>query len=150
MKRSEDVEKWRTDMGLDFLVRPGEDSLKSALELSTNIDSLNLEELDETLLVLSAYHNFLSSQLGMLSARVAYLEDELDSKLNLRAAKYSAPSAAERRAIAISKDKGLLQTEENCIGERIKLNMLKPIVDSIRLKIDALKKIYERRGRNAS
>lgn len=145
-----EIEKWRNDMGFNFLVRPEQDTLKSALELSTNINNLNVEEIDKVLLVLSAYHSFLSSQLGMLDARVSYLEDELNSKLNLKASKYTAPSAAERRAIAISRDKDAAQLDKKLIKEKSKKNMLRPIVDSIRVKIDAIKKIYDRGGRHVA
>ena len=145
-----DIEEWRKNTGLEFFSRPMEDPLKNAIELSTGIDDLDLVGMDKALLVLSNYHNYLSSQMGIINARVIYLEDSYNSQLDLRAGKYTAPSIAERKAIAIAKSDDLGSLKEKLIKEQAKQAMLRPILDSIKLKIDALKKIFDRRGRNVA
>lgn len=144
----EEIEKWREQAGLNYFVKPGTDPLKKAIDLSVDIDDLNLVQMDETLLVLSNYHNYLSSQAGIIAARVSYLEEALSEKLDLKASRFTASSAAERRAIAVSRDDELKELKSRLSKEQSKQLMLRPIIDSVRLKIDALKKIYDRRGRN--
>jgi hypothetical protein len=146
----QEIDQWRENSGLNYFARPGEDPLKRAIEMAANVNDLNLEQMDESLLVLSSYHNFLSSQSGIISARVAYLEDSLSTRLDLKAARYTAGSAAERRAIALSRDDELSALKEQLSKEQTKQLMLRPVVDSIRLKIDALKKVHDRRGRNVT
>ena len=143
-----EIDQWREQSGLNYFVKPESDPLKRAIDLSVNIDDLNMVEMDQTLLVLSNYHTYLSSQSGIIGARVLYLEDALNSKIDLKASRYTAPSAAERRAIAISRDEDMQLLKEKLNKEQTKQLMLRPIVDSIKLKIDALKKIYDRRGRS--
>ena len=142
-----EIDQWREQAGLNYFVKPETDPLKGAIDLSVNIDDLDLVAIDKALLVLSNYHNYLSSQAGIIAARVMFLEDSLNSKIDLRAARYTQPTAAERRAIAVSKDENMQKLKERLTKEQTKQLMLRPIVDSIRLKIDALKKIYDRRGR---
>jgi hypothetical protein len=145
-----EIDKWREQAGLNYFVKPEGDPLKKAIDLSVDIDDLNLVEMDKAMLVLSNYHSYLSSQAGIIAARVFFLEDELNSRIDLKASRYAAPSAAERRAVAISKDEDARKLKERLAKEQTKQLMLRPIVDSIRLKIDALKKIYDRRGRSVA
>lgn len=146
----ETMRRWREESGLNLFGRPEEDPLKKAVDLAANIGDLSLEELDSTIIVLASYHNYLSSQVGIIGARVEYLEEAFNTNLDSRSARYSAPSAAERRAIAISKNEDLSNISKTLRKERSKQLMMKPLLDSVRLKIDALKKIYERKGRVAA
>ena len=142
-----EIVEWREKAGLNYFNKPENDPLKKAIDLSVNIDDVDLVYMDKVLLVLSSYHNYLSSQSGIIAARVSLLDEELNARLDLKAAKYSAPSAAERRAIAISKDEQCADIKKTLGKERSKQLMLRPILDSLKLKIDALKKVFDRRAR---
>ena len=61
------------------------------------------------------------------------------------AAKYGASHAKERRAIAISKDDKLQKQKAQLDNEQAKLEMLRPVCDTIKNKIYVMTRIYERR-----
>lgn len=145
----EELENWRKTTGLDFLIRPDEDMLKTALEMSPKeIIGLDLRDLDGYLIIFSNYHVYLSSQLGIIGAKVGYLEDSLMKQAGPTASRITAGSAQERRAIAIQKgDESLKKIATQLGSERIKLEMLRPVVDAIRTKIDTMRRIYDRRAR---
>lgn len=146
----EEIDAWRNSTGLSLFKRPDIDPLKVAIDVSNNIDDLNLEEIDMALLVLANYHCFLSSELGKISARVFYFEDLFSTKLDASAASLSAGTVGERKALAIRKYPEISEIKNSLIKEQSKQAMIKPVVDSIKLKIDALKKVYERRGKNVT
>lgn len=145
----EELENWRKTTGLDFLAKPEEDVLKNALELTPKQTSgLDLKDLDALLIVLTNYHVYLSSQLGIVSAKAGFLDDELMKRVGPVASKYTAGSAHERRAIALARgDDSLKKLDAQLSSEKIKLEMLRPVCDAIRIKIDTLRRIYDRRAR---
>ena len=146
----EEIEAWRNSTGISLFKRPDADPLKAAIDISNNIDELDLEAIDMALLVLANYHCFLATEIGRISARVLYLDDLFVTRIELSAAKISAATAGERRALALEKYPDISQIKENLIKEQSKQAMLKPILESLKLKIDALKKVYERRGKNVA
>lgn len=141
-----DVAEWRRETGLDFIKNQGQDILKDAIEFSsTELKNINLSEFDELMLVLSNYYVYLHSQLGILNARVQYLEEDLNMHVAPKASKFSAGHAGERRALAISKDEVLLERSRRLGNEKAKLEMLRPVCDTIKNKIFVMSKIYDRR-----
>lgn len=144
----ESFELWKDSMGFSYFKRPEEDFLKIALDVSTNIDSFSPDEIDRAILVLSNYHNFLSFQLGELSAKVKFGYDKLNYNIDLIANKFNASNSSERRALAIANDENIQSYKDSLEKEEFKKNTLQPVVDSLKIKIFALQKIYERRIRS--
>lgn len=133
-------------MGLDFISRPGEDRLKSAIELSTiQMDNMHLSDLDEFLLVLSNYYLYLSSQYGMLMARLKVQGDILNSKVIAHSSKISTGTATERRALVIATNSEVAKINNSLLEIRAQVSMLEPVLEAIKIKIDSLKRIYFRR-----
>ncbi len=143
------VADWRRQAGLVYIENQKEDLLKEAIQFSAaEVRAINLPEFDELMLVLSNYYIYLHSQLGILSARVNHLEETFDIEVAPLAAKYGASHARERRAIAISKNEMLQSKQEQLAVEQAKLEMLRPVCDTIKNKIYVMSKIYDRRVRN--
>jgi|SRR5690606_15903002 len=146
----EEIGKWRESLGFEYFVKPEEDPLKRAIELADTIDSESLADIDKALLVLSNYYSYLSSQYGIIGARVGYLQDELDYAVGARSLRVNVGSAVERKAVVVTKDDSLMELKKTLDKEKTKLTMIKPILDSVKVKIDSIKKVYDRRIRNVS
>lgn len=135
-------------MCLDLIIKPADDPLKAAIQFEPDdFDVVQPKELDRHLMVLTNYYSFVQSQLGIIGARLLYLEEQLNQKVNLRSHKFGASHASERRALAISKDEELKKLDVELAKEKAKSNMLTPIVFAIKNKIDSIKKIYDRKIR---
>lgn len=133
-------------MGLDFIKRPQEDKLRSAIELSTiQLDNMPLVDLDEFLLVLSNYYVFLGSEIGRLSARAKFLNDELQFKVSKKTSAIGGGTADERKALIVSLDESLSELNRKLTITRAKTQQLSPVYDAIKVKIDSLRRIYFRR-----
>ncbi len=143
------VTDWRREAGLVYIENQQEDLLKEAIQFSAKeVRSITLEKFDELMLVLSNYYIYLYSQFGILAARVRHLEEAFDIEVAPLATKYGASHAKERRAIAISKN-DLLQKKKVILDrECAKLEMIRPVCDTIKNKIYVMSKIYDRRVRN--
>ena len=140
------VSDWRKKAGLAYIENQEEDVLKEAIKFSApHLKTVDLPKFDELMLVLSNYYIYLYSELGILSARVRHLEDAFDISAAPKAAKYGASHAKERRAIAISKDDKLQEQKAQLDNEQAKLEMLRPVCDTIKNKIYVMTRIYERR-----
>ena len=143
------VSEWRRKAGLVYIENQGNDILEEAIKFSApHLKTVNLEKFDELMLVLSNYYIYLYSELGILSARVQHLEEAFDIVTAPVAAKYGASHAKERRAIAISKHENLQKQKAQLDNEQAKLEMLRPVCDTIKNKIYVMTKIYDRRIRN--
>lgn len=146
----EKISSWRGRVGLDFIKCPAKDPLKFALELgSSTIKNLPLEDIDEILLALSNYHIYLHSELGTITARVIYLENDLNMLVAPATSRLKGGHALERRAIAISANDKMIGLNKQLLAEKAKLEMLKPVCETIKTKIYSLNKIYERRLKEA-
>ena len=146
---SKTIVDWRREAGLVYIENQEKDLLEEAIKFSApHLKSVNLEQFDELMLVLSNYYVYLHSQLGILSARVQHLEDAFDIVVAPLAAKHSASHARERRAIAISKSDVLQKKKAQLDNEQAKLEMLRPVCDTIKNKIYVMSKIYDRRIRD--
>lgn len=140
------ISDWRRKAGLIYIENQEENILKEAIKFSApHLKTVNLEKFDELMLVLSNYYIYLYSEFGILSARVQHLEDAFDISAAPMAAKYGASHAKERRAIAISKDDKLQKQKAQLDNEQAKLEMLRPVCDTIKNKIYVMTRIYERR-----
>ncbi len=149
----EEIAAWRKEMCLDMITKPEDDPLKAAVQFEpVDFDAVVPKEMDRHLMVLTNYYTFLQSQLGIISARTSYLEEQLNLKVNIRSQKFGASHASERRALAINKDAELMKLDGELGKEKAKFNMLNPIIIGIKNKIDSMKKIYDRkiRDRNGS
>jgi len=143
------VADWRREAGLVYIENQEVDLVKEAIQFSgREVRSINLEQFDELMLVLSNYYIYLHSQLGIISARVRHLEESFDIEVAPLASKYGASHAKERRAIAISKNEILQKKKIILDRETAKLEMLRPVCDTIKNKIYVMSKIYDRRVRN--
>ena len=146
---SKSVADWRREAGLVYIENQPKDMLKDAIKFSAHeLRSVSLEQFDELMLVLSNYYIYLYSELGVLLARVQNLEEAFDIRVAPLAAKYGASHARERRAIAISKHEVLQELKAQMDNEKAKLEMLRPVCDTIKNKIYVMSKIYDRRIRN--
>lgn len=143
------ISDWRRSVGLIYIENQGNDILEEAIKFSApHLKTVNLENFDELMLVLSNYYIYLYSELGILSARVQHLEDAFDIAVAPIAVKYGAGHAKERRAIAISKHDKLRKQKAQLDNELAKLEMLRPVCDTIKNKIYVMTKIYDRRIRD--
>jgi hypothetical protein len=146
---SKTVTDWRREAGLVYIENQEKDLLQEAIQFSaSHLKTVKLEQFDELMLVLSNYYVYLHSQLGILSARVQHLEDAFDIAVAPLATKYGASHARERRAIAISKSDILQKKKAQLDNEQAKLEMLRPVCDTIKNKIYVMSKIYDRRIKN--
>jgi len=146
---SKTISDWRQQAGLVYIENQEKNMLKDAIKFSApELKSVTLEQFDELMLVLSNYYVYLYSELGILSARVQNLEDAFDIRVAPLAAKYGASHAKERRAIAISKHEILQEFKAQMDNEKAKLEMLRPVCDTIKNKIYVMSKIYDRRVRS--
>jgi len=76
---SKTITDWRREAGLVYIENQEKDLLKEAIQFSApQLKTVELEEFDELMLVLSNYYVYLHSQLGILSARVQHLDDAFD------------------------------------------------------------------------
>lgn len=144
-----DAKQWRKDTGLDFISIDKKDAIEEVIKFSgRELKNINLEEFDEHLIVISNYYTYLLSEFGTLTARVQYMEEWINIGIGPIAAKYSASSAGERRAMALYKNIPLREKNEKLTNEKVKLEMLRPVCDAIRNKIYVMSKIYDRRIRS--
>lgn len=145
----EEIAAWRKEMCLDMIVKPSDDPLKSAVQFEPiDFDAIHPKEMDRHLMVLTNYYSYLQSQLGTISARMSYIEEQLNLKVNIKAQRFGASHAAERRALAINKDVELKKLDDELSKERVKFNMLNPVIVGVKNKIDSMKKIYDRKIRD--
>jgi len=143
------VADWRKKAGLVYIENQGNDILQEAIKFSApQLKSVDLEQFDELMLVLSNYYIYLYSEFGILSARVRLLEDAFDIEVTPLATRYGASHAKERRAMAIAKNEKLQKQKAQLDNEQAKLEMLRPVCDTIKNKIYVMTKIYDRRVRN--
>lgn len=112
----DDIDNWKKQVGLSTLSLGDGGEVEYALSIKgSGITLLSITQLDEVMTILANYLIFLAHEMGVLYARVKYLEN--------------------------SKNRELLQSE------RIKYNIIRPVHDAIKVKIDLLKKIYDRKMR---
>jgi hypothetical protein len=143
------ISDWRREAGLVYIENQDKNLLQDAIKFSAKeVKNVTLEELDELMLVLSNYYIYLYSELGVLIARVQMLDEAFDILVAPAASKFSASHVRERRAIAISKDKVLQDKKIILDRECAKLEMLRPVCDTIKNKIYIMSKIYDRRLRD--
>lgn len=144
----EEIVNWQKTSGLDLIGKPSEDILRQALELyDVGAEKLTIQDLDLMLLSLSNYLIYMNAEIGKITANVNFLEDKLTKRCTPLTSSYTARHFAERRALAIEKKPELKEIDDMLVRERYKLDMIKPIADSIRVKVDSLRRVYDRRAR---
>ena len=118
MELKKEIEDWRKQLGLNTLDLGDKTEIEFAMNVrGADLTALSIVQVDEVMSILANYLLYLAHEMGILFARVKYLE-----------------SAGPKRHL---------------YGERAKLNIIKPVHDAIKVKIDLLKKIYDRRVKEA-
>jgi hypothetical protein len=146
----EEISAWRKGMGFDYIKRPAEDKLAAVFEVSSQmLDNIPLAELDDMLLILSNYYVFLGSEMGRISASIVFLTDSLKHSVAKKSSRMEGGTAMERHALIVAKDEELSVLNRKLIAANSKREMLQPIYDSIKIKIDSLKRVYFRRTSEA-
>jgi hypothetical protein len=119
MELKQQIEDWRKQTGLSTLQLGDKTEIEYAMNVQgSDLTTLSPVQMDEVMSVLANYLLYLAHEMGVLFARVKYLE-----------------AAGPKRLL---------------YGERAKLNIVKPVHDAIKVKIDLLKKIYDRKVRDAT
>jgi len=127
------------------------DPLSIAIKImGREFGSLEFSDMDDIIISLSNYFGFLSKQVGEITARIIIFEDRLDLTVAPKASRYGASHARERRAIVIASHEDIGKLNNQLIEEKVKLEILKPICESIKMKVYSLNRIYERRVKEAA
>lgn len=114
MEVKNEIIRWQKEIGLSTLELGPKGEIEYAMNIhGGDLSELSIVQMDEVMSILANYLLFIAHQMGLIYARVKYLESR--------------------------GPKGKL------LIERAKLNIIKPVHDAIKVKIDLLKKIYDRR-----
>lgn len=142
------INDWRKSIGISLVQRPAEDTLEKCIQVDGGtLNSMPMRELDESIVALSNYYLFLKATIGDLASRVQYINDLLDRKCSEAAAKMSGGHFLERKALALSKDTSLDKMNDKLNEYRAKIQILEPVTDGIKMKLDVVRRIYDRRAR---
>lgn len=143
MSDRKSFEQWKDQLGLSFVYRPEEDPLRRAFRVES-LSTSSLREFADLILVLSNYLVFLNYQIGVIYGRMSSLEESLKLKSTAIASRYKAGHLDERRALAIMDDDSLSATDKEIRGLKAKLGILRPVSDAVKIKLDSLKRIFEK------
>lgn len=142
------INDWRKSIGLNLVQRPGEDILVKCIQTDGgSLHDMSMRELDESIVALSNYYLFLKSTIGDLASKIQYINDLIDRKCSEAAAKMTGGHFLERKALALSKDESLDKMNDKLNEFRAKIQLLEPVTDGIRTKLDIVRRIYDRRAR---
>lgn len=137
------IEAFKKYTGLAYIGRPEEDEINKALKVNKESDG---NELANALLVLSNYFIYLKYEFSQIHARVAFMREELNKEIMPSAAKHKSYDKDERKYSAlINADESWQQLQNTIEAEKIKLDLLGPVLDGIKTKIDVLRTIIERK-----
>ncbi len=110
------IENWRKQTGLSTIEMGDKSEVEYAMGIcGTALTTLSPVQMDEVMSNLANYLLFMAHEMGVIFARVRYLE--------------------------------AVGPRDKLVVERAKLNIIKPVHDAIKVKIDLLKKIYDRKVR---
>lgn len=113
-----EIENWKKNAGLSTIEMGDKTEIEYAMGIcGTELTTLSPVQMDEVMSNLANYYLFVAHEMGVIFARVRYLE--------------------------ANGPRGLLNLE------RAKLHIIKPVHDAIKVKIDLLKKIYDRKVQEA-
>jgi hypothetical protein len=141
-------EAWRTNMGLNFILRPKEDVLEKSISMDgRSVSTAAMAELDDMLTTLSNYYLFLQSSVGEVAAKIHYINEVLDRKCSEAASKVQGGHYFERKALVLARDEKLNNMNDKLTEYRAKLEILKPIADGVKMKLETMRRIYDRRAR---
>lgn len=140
------IEAFKKYTGLAFIGRPEEDEINKALKMNKESDG---NELANALLVLSNYYIYLKYEFAQIHARVAYMREELNKELLPAAAKHKSYDKDERKYAVLINSESWQQLQNTIEAEKIKLDLLGPVLEGIKTKIEVLKTLIERK-RNGS
>lgn len=139
---------WRNAMGLNYILRPKEDVLERSIQVDgRTISTIPMSEFDDTLTSLSNYYMFLQASIGDIAAKIHHINEVLDRKCSEVASKMSGGHYLERKALALSKDEALDKLNTKLNEYRSKLELLRPVAEGVRMKLETLRRIYDRRAR---
>lgn len=138
----ESLDAWKNDTGLNYISRPG-DFLEEAINFS-NEDLANAtpDELSEVLLCLSNYYLYLQNESGHIYARLSVMRSRLDQAIYEESWRNGTIySLEERRAKVVSENEDLAATNEKLLAEKAKLDIIKPVLEGLKTKIDSIQRI---------
>lgn len=138
------IDAFKKYTGLAFITRPEEDEINKALLINKESDG---NELANGLLVLSNYLIYLKYEFAQIHARVAFLRESLNKELMPVAAKMKTTyDKDERKYTALAAADEANQTIAATIeAEKIKLDLIGPVLDGIKTKVDCIRTILERK-----
>lgn len=144
----ESLDAWKNEIGLNYVSRPG-DFLEEALNFSNeSLASATPDELSEVLLCLANYYLYLQNESGHIYARLSVMRSKLDQSVYEDSwHNGNIYSLEERRAKGISEDDMLISLNEKIIAEKAKLDIIKPVIDGLKVKIDSIQRIMFNRSK---
>jgi hypothetical protein len=101
------------------------------------------------MVTLANYNLFLNSQVGVLQARIDFLDETIESTMSASAAKIKGGHFQERKALANIGNEKIQAMQKSLLENRAKISIIKPITYSVKNKMDIIRRIYERRVREA-
>lgn len=144
----ERMEKWRSNVGVNFIERPSEDILEKALVCDGKyVQTLEPDVLDEMLLVLSNYYLFLKNSLGEVHGKIGVLSNIFDRELSIETAKKEGGHYEERKALAMVEKKRLQELSDKLVEFKFQSDILLHTCDGVKSKIEVFKRVYDRRVR---
>lgn len=139
------VDAFKKYTALSYIGKPEEDEINKALKLS-KLDDKDYSQLPDAVLVLSNYLIYLKWEFSQSVARVNLLRDNLNRGVLPLASKLTKVfDADERRYQIIDSNEDFQKLNDLINCEKIKLDMLKPVMDAIEIKINVLKTLLERK-----
>ena len=139
------VDAFKKYTALSYIGKPEEDEINKALKLS-KLDDKDYSQLPDAVLVLSNYLIYLKWEFSQSVARVNLLRDNLNRGVLPLASKLTKVfDADERRYQIIDSNEDFQKLNDLINCEKIKLDMLKPVMDAIEVKINVLKTLLERK-----
>lgn len=137
------IEAFKKYTGLAYIGRPEEDEINKALKVNKESDG---NELANALLVLSNYYIYLKYEFAQINSRVAYMREELNKEILPVAARHKSYDKEERRVTALVNADENWQAIGNTIeAEKIKLDLLGPVLEGIKTKVDSLRTVLDRK-----
>jgi hypothetical protein len=143
-KMEVEIKEFEKEMGIDKVVKPSE--VQKYLGMSrAELNTMNNQELDGALLVLSQYYVFIASAVGRAESESNRLDIELEDELNKGASTQSKSTLKERKAIFLKTNPEIAQLSEESKISSEKYLRVRLIPDSIKEMIQSVKAIYRRR-----
>ncbi len=142
----EEMQKWKEEIGMEAIQRPASDTLTEALSFSSReLSAVENDKLHDILMTLSNYYLFLQTQVGLLYSRLSYMKEMINKSSAAKASSMKVGGIDERRLLVVASDEALNKQDEQCMLLKAKLDILRPLADGIKVKIDSVQRILYRK-----